>query len=53
VQLDVELQQFACAAESADAEIIDSGFDDRIYRSNGHLLTTCIGLNDGTYLLLA
>ena len=53
VQFYIELQQFTCAAESADTEIIDSGIDDRIFRSNGHLLTTCIGLNDGTCLLLA
>ena len=53
VQLYVELQKFTCAAESANADIIDSGVDDRIFRSNGHLSTTCIGLNDEIYMLLA
>ena len=53
VQLDIEFQQLACAAESADAEAIDSGVDDRIFRNNGHLLITCIGLNDVAHMLLA
>ena len=53
VQLDVELQQFTCAAKGLYAEIVDSEIDFRVFRSNGHLLTTCIGLNDGAYMLLA